>query len=275
MSTRAGHPRAYLGRQAAHLEASSGASPGPSGRRIGLRQPLRSAGRTQCRHMPHFSAGRTPLPWPCRRHSGHQNYKEAARWLPKEGSTRLHIRSSLLSKLEATSPFRHNRAQEQLVSIHQQQLLKPAPLDRKARCPSQHTLLYDSTKPSSAMRQAYSACGPPQVCARSRRKEGPAHKGPLEARGRHGHGQLGEGHGGLPVQRLAAPAHGLIRPGLHGRRGGCPAVAVAVQVALRAVRRALAWTRSRQGRAHQADAMLQNNLKHRQIPWHCPSVCRE
>ena len=52
-------------RERSHLDCNSGASLGFSERTMGLRQPLRSAGRVQCTHTPHFSVGRAPLPWPC------------------------------------------------------------------------------------------------------------------------------------------------------------------------------------------------------------------
>ena len=49
----------------AHFAARSKASSGFSDLTMGFRQPLRSAGRVQWTHTPHFSVGRAPLPCPC------------------------------------------------------------------------------------------------------------------------------------------------------------------------------------------------------------------
>ena len=64
-------------------------------------------------------------------------------------------------------------------------------------------------------------------------KEG-AYKGPEEAGDGHGDGQLGQRDGRLAADGLAAAPHGLVHKRLGGRGGCRPAVAVAVQVPLRA-----------------------------------------
>ena len=74
---------------------------------------------------------------------------------------------------------------------------------------------------------------------------GRAHKGPQEAGDGHRDGHLVQGDGRLAAQRLAPPPHHLIHPGLDCCGRGCPAVAVAVQVALSAGQCALLCTLGR------------------------------